>query len=91
LPGPETQERVDDSKCSDQGRTSGHYGWYFLAIGAAGSNTTRSIPAVGKPLTGGVTTIPKGATAKTGAPVKGSGTVSRGGFGGTAKGGTSGG
>lgn len=86
-----TQERVDDSKCSEAGRGGSYYGWYFLPMGAADSGSTRSIPAVGSKLSGGATTIPQGATAKTGAPVKGSGTVSRGGFGGSAKGGSSGG
>jgi hypothetical protein len=86
-----TQDRVEDSKCSDQGRDSTYYGWYFLPLGTVGSNTTHSIPAVGTKLSGGVTTIPQGATSKTGAPVKGTSSVSRGGFGGSAKGGSSGG
>lgn len=86
-----TQDRVEDSKCSDQSRGSTYYGWYFLPLGTSGSNTTRSIPAVGAKLSGGVTTIPQGATVKSGTPVKGSSTVSRGGFGGSAKGGGSGG
>lgn len=86
-----TKQRVEDDKCSDQGRSSGHYGWYFLPMGNSGSTTSRSIPAVGAPLSGGVDSIPSGATAKSGVSSKGSTAVSRGGFGGTAKGGSTGG
>ncbi|KIA72685.1 hypothetical protein ANMWB30_24530 [Arthrobacter sp. MWB30] len=86
-----TQERVDDSKCSDEGRSGGYYGWYFLPMGSSGSTTARSIPAVGSKLTDGVTSIPEGASSKAGAPAKGSSAVSRGGFGGSAKGGSTGG
>lgn len=86
-----TQQRVEDDKCSDQGRSSGHYGWYFLPMGNSGSNTPRSIPAVGSPLAGGVTSVPQGASTRSGTPSKGSTAVSRGGFGGTAKGGSAGG
>ncbi|WP_227471703.1 tRNA-dihydrouridine synthase [Paenarthrobacter sp. YJN-5] len=86
-----TQQRVEDDKCSDQGRSSGHYGWYFLPMGSSGSADSRSIPAVGAPLTGGTDSIPSGATAKSGVSSKGSTGVSRGGFGGTAKGGSTGG
>lgn len=86
-----TQQRVEDEKCSDQGRSSGHYGWYFLPMGSSGNTTPRSIPAVGAPLAGGVTSIPQGATSRSGVSSKGSTAVSRGGFGGTAKGGSTGG
>lgn len=83
-----TQQRVEDDKCSDQGRSSGHYGWYFLHMGNSGSTSARSVPAVGAPLTGGATSIPQSATSKSGVTSKGSTAVSRGGFGGTAKGGS---
>lgn len=75
------QQRVDDSKCSDQGRASGHYGWYFLPMGSAGSTASRSLPAVGDKVSGGTESIPSGSTAKSGVPSKGSSSVSRGGFG----------
>jgi hypothetical protein len=86
-----TNQRVEDDKCSDQGRSSGHYGWYFLPMGNSGSTTSRSLPAVGAPLSGGVDSIPSGATAKSGISSKGSSAVSRGGFGGSVKSGSIGG
>ncbi|HEX9226380.1 MAG TPA: tRNA-dihydrouridine synthase [Arthrobacter sp.] len=86
-----TQQRVDDDKCSDQGRSSGHYGWYFLPMGSSGSTSARSVPGVGSPLSGGITSIPSGATAKSGVSSKGASAVSRGGFGGSVKGGSIGG
>lgn len=86
-----TKQRVEDDKCSDQGRSSGHYGWYFLNMGSRGSNSSRNVPAVGAPLTGGVDSIKSGATSKSGVSSKGTNSVSRGGFGGTAKGGSTGG
>lgn len=86
-----SEMRAEDDKCSEQGRSSGHYGWYFLPMGGNGSTESRSLPAVGAPLTGGATSLPTGATAKSGTPAKGSPSVSRGGFGGSAKGGSSGG
>ena len=81
-----TNQRVEDDKCSEAGRSSGHYGWYFYGMGSSGSTTRQTLPTVGAPLTGGVTSIPQGATSKTGVPTKGSTTVARGGFGGSAKG-----
>jgi hypothetical protein len=85
----ETNNRVEDVNCdSSQARGSGHFGWYFLPMGIAGSRTSRSIPGVGSSLSGGVTSIPSTATSKSGAPSKGSSAVSRGGFGGSAKGGS---
>lgn len=78
-----TNERVEDDKCSDQGRSSGYYGWYFYGMGAPGSTTPRSLPAVGAPLSGGVTTLPPGSTAKSGVSSKGHTAVARGGFGGS--------
>ncbi|WP_422759029.1 tRNA-dihydrouridine synthase [Paenarthrobacter sp. C1] len=85
-----TQQRVEDDKCSDQGRSSRHYGWYFLPMGSSGSTDSRSIPEVGAPLSGGTDSIPPGATAKSGVATKGPTSVSRGGFGGSAKGSTGG-
>jgi hypothetical protein len=86
-----TKQRVEDEKCSDKGRSSGHYGWYFLPMGNSGSTSSRYLPSVGAPLAGGVDSIPPGATSKSGTPAKGATSVSRGGFGGTAKGGSTGG
>lgn len=85
------QQRVEDSKCSDQGRSSGHYGWYFLPMGSSGSTATRSIPGVGSTLSGGTESIPSGSTAKSGISSKGSTSVSRGGFGSSVGGGHAGG
>jgi hypothetical protein len=85
----QTNNRVEDVNCdSSDARSSGHFGWYFLPMGVGGSRTTRSIPGVGTPLSGGVTSIPSTATSKSGTPSKGSSSVSRGGFGGSAKGGS---
>ena len=82
-----TESRVDDDKCSDQGRSSGAYGWYFFNIN---SGSSKNVTAVGSRLTGGSTTAPSSGSVKSGVAPKG-GTVSRGGFGGSAKGGSSGG
>lgn len=73
-----TKMRADDSKCSNQGRGSTLYGWYFIA-----TNTDKRVPPIGEKLSGGVTSIPKTATSKSGVSGKGIGTVSRGGFGGS--------
>jgi hypothetical protein len=86
-----SKQRVEDDKCSDQGRSSGHYGWYFLPMGSSGSTTSRSVPGVGSALSGGTESIPSGATSKSGISSKGSTSVSRGGFGGSVKGGSIGG
>ncbi len=75
-----SESRVEDNNCSDQGRSSGSYGWYFFS-----TQSTSPVPAVGSRLSGGTATLPSGSTAKSGTPSKG-GTVSRGGFGTTAKG-----
>jgi hypothetical protein len=78
-----TQQRTEDKNCeSSSGRSGGAYGWYFYQMG----NSSRSLPAVGQPLAGGVTSLPSGKSAKSGVAVKGSPSVSRGGFGGSAKG-----
>lgn len=79
-----TQERAEDDRCSDQGVSSGLYGWYFLAMGSG----RRGIPAVGSGLSGGTTSIPSGATSRSGVASDGS-SVSRGGFG-SSNGGTGG-
>ena len=79
--------RVEDDKCSDQGRSSGAYGWYFFHMNSGSSST---VPAVGTKLSGGSKTAPTSGTVKSGVTPKG-GTVSRGGFGSSSKGGSSGG
>jgi hypothetical protein len=80
-----TQQRTDDKNCnSESGRSGGAYGWYFLPMGSS----NRSVPGVGQSLSGGTTSIPSNATSKSGVPSKGSSAVSRGGFGGSAKGGS---
>lgn len=77
----DTETRVEDSKCSEEARGSGHYGWYFYQM----SGSSQTLPAVGQKATGGVTKVPAGKSAKTGVTSKG-GTISRGGFGTSAKG-----
>jgi hypothetical protein len=85
----ETGERVEDTNCgnsSGAGRSSALYAWYFYSRGA-------SVPGVGQNRSGYPSftkTVPSGAKASTGYSTKG-GTVSRGGFGGSAKGGSTGG
>lgn len=83
----ETGERVQDANCnSSAGRGGGIYAWYFFSRGAF-------VPAVGQNRSTApnyTRTVPSGAKASTGYSTKG-GTVSRGGFGTTAKSGTSGG
>lgn len=78
-----TEQRVEDTNCSDKGRSGGHYGWYFYPSGS-------NVPAVGSRLSGGTTSVPAGKSAQKGFTSKG-GTVSRGGFGSSAKGGGMGG
>jgi len=79
--------------CSEDGRSSTATGWYFLPMmtgnGSSGSHVT-SVPAVGHKVSGGVTTLPSAKTAKSGVSSKG-GSITRGGFGGSAKGGSFGG
>ena len=83
----ETGERVDDTQCnSSAGRGGGLYAWYFYSRGA-------SVPGIGQNRStypGYTSTIPSGAKASTGYSTKG-GTVSRGGFGSSSKGGSTGG
>ncbi|WP_374200319.1 Tat pathway signal protein [Arthrobacter sp. M4] len=82
----QTGERVDDANCgSSEGRGSGAYAWYFYSRGA-------SVPAVGQNRSSypsATKTVPSGAKTSTGYSTKG-GTVSRGGFGGSAKSGSGG-
>ncbi|WP_211876807.1 Tat pathway signal protein [Pseudarthrobacter albicanus] len=85
----ETGERVEDTNCgnsSSAGRSSALYAWYFYSRGA-------SVPGVGQNRSGYPSytkTVPSGARPSTGYSTKG-GTVSRGGFGGSSKGGSTGG
>jgi hypothetical protein len=85
----DTGERVEDTQCdnsSTDGRSSGIYAWYFYSRGA-------SVPGVGQNRSAYpayTRTVPSGAKASTGYSTKG-GTVSRGGFGGSSKGGSTGG
>ena len=81
----ETGERVEDTQCnSTAGRGGGLYAWYFYARGA-------TVPAVGQNRANYPSftkTVPQGAKTSTGYSTKG-GTVSRGGFGSSSKGGGS--
>lgn len=83
----ETGERVEDRNCdSSAGRSGGIYAWYFYSRGA-------SVPSIGQNRSTApnyTRTIPSGAKAASGYSSKG-GTVSRGGFGTSAKSGSSGG
>ncbi|WP_458111667.1 Tat pathway signal protein [Arthrobacter sp. R1-13] len=82
-----TGERVEDTQCnSSAGRGGGLYAWYFYSRGA-------NVPPVGQNRTSYpnfTRSIPEGAKASTGYSTKG-GTVSRGGFGSSSKGGSTGG
>jgi hypothetical protein len=81
----ETGERVEDTNCgSSAGRAGGLYAWYFFSRGAY-------VPPVGQNRSTSpnfTRTIPSDAKASTGYSTKG-GTVSRGGFGSSSKGGGS--
>ena len=83
----ETGERVEDTQCnSSAGRSGALYAWYFYSRGA-------SVPGVGQNRSSYpsyTSTVPSGAKASTGYSTKG-GTVSRGGFGSSSKGGSTGG
>jgi hypothetical protein len=83
----ETGERVEDTQCnSSAGRSGALYAWYFYSRGA-------SVPAVGQNRSTAPNfsrSVPSGAKASTGYSTKG-GTVSRGGFGSSSKGGSTGG
>ncbi|GAA0292364.1 hypothetical protein GCM10009528_06580 [Kineococcus aurantiacus] len=70
-----THQRVDDDRCDDDGGRVGGLGWVYFASG------TRA-PALGARVSGGTTTLPKGAAlTRGGVPGEGA-TISRGGFGG---------
>lgn len=86
-----TEKRVEDDKCSEEGRSSGYAGWYFFPMGTSSSTKSHSIPSVGSKLSGGTVSIPEKASAKAGVSDKGSTKVTRGGFGSGAKGGSTGG
>lgn len=83
----ETGERVEDTQCnSSAGRAGGLYAWYFFSRGAY-------VPPVGQNRSTApnfTRTIPSDAKASTGYSTRG-GTVSRGGFGSSSKGGSTGG
>jgi hypothetical protein len=83
----QTGERVEDTQCtSTAGRSGALYAWYFYARGA-------SVPAVGQNRSAYPSftrTVPQGAKTSTGYSSRG-GTVSRGGFGSSSKGGSTGG
>lgn len=83
----ETGERVEDTNCgSSAGRSSGVYAWYFYSRGS-------SVPGLGQSRSSYpnyTRNVPSGAKTSSGYSTKG-GTVSRGGFGGSSKGGSSGG
>jgi hypothetical protein len=83
----ETGERVEDASCdSSAGRGGGIYAWYFFSRGSF-------VPAIGQNRSTAPNysrTVPSGAKASTGYSRQG-GTVSRGGFGTSAKSGSGGG
>ncbi|MEE2528319.1 Tat pathway signal protein [Pseudarthrobacter sp. J75] len=83
----ETGERVEDTQCqSSAGRSGALYAWYFYSRGGM-------VPAIGQNRSTApdfTRTVPPGAKASTGYSPQG-GTVSRGGFGGSSKGGSTGG
>ncbi|MFE4838032.1 Tat pathway signal protein [Arthrobacter sp. NPDC056691] len=83
----QTGERVEDTQCnSSAGRGGALYAWYFYARGA-------SVPGIGQNRTAYpnfTRTVPQGAKTSSGYSSKG-GTVSRGGFGSSSKGGSTGG
>ncbi|WP_247826571.1 tRNA-dihydrouridine synthase [Arthrobacter antioxidans] len=85
-----TQERVEDSKCSEEGRSSSHFGWYFLPMVLNSSGSSTVIPRVGGKVSGGTTSIPSGTTARNGFAGDGQ-SVTRGGFGSSVKSGGNGG
>ena len=92
---PRTEQRVDDDLCDDDDRRGGG-GFAFFYFGGINSGRSYAVPAVGQSYrnSGGTTTRPPGVTQTRGispsggSVAKGSGAVSRGGFGGS---GTSGG
>jgi hypothetical protein len=93
---PKTEIRVEDERCDDgSGGGSGLGGFAFLYFGGLNGGARYNVPPVGGSTVGagGTTVRPPGTTqtrgiSKAGGSVfKGSPTVSRGGFGGSSKGG----
>ena len=88
----ETQQRVPDDQCGDD-RASGGIGaspflWYFLGTTVGG----RGFPGIGQRIpAGGTYTTPSSGSYRRGGVPSGGGAVSKGGFGGGTKGGSSGG
>lgn len=70
-----TEKRLPDDDCNNHG---GSAHWYYLPLGSS----SRTIPAVGQPATGGSDSLPSGKTAARGISSDGD-SVSRGGFGGS--------
>ncbi|WP_279366968.1 tRNA-dihydrouridine synthase [Microbacterium testaceum] len=70
-----TQKRLPDDDCNNHG---GSAHWYYLPLGSS----SRTVPAVGQPATGGSDSLPSGKTAARGISSDGD-SVSRGGFGGS--------
>lgn len=70
-----TEKRLPDDDCNNHG---GNAHWYYLPLGSS----SRTVPAVGQPATGGSDSIPSGKTAARGISSDGD-SVSRGGFGGS--------
>jgi len=70
-----TEKRLPDDDCNNHG---GSAHWYYLPLGSS----SRSVPAVGQPATGGSDSLPSGKTAARGISSDGD-SVSRGGFGGS--------
>ncbi|OZD30941.1 tRNA-dihydrouridine synthase [Rhodococcus sp. 06-1477-1B] len=70
-----TEKRLPDDDCNNHG---GSAHWYYLPLGSS----SRTVPAVGQPATGGADSLPSGKTAARGISSDGA-SVSRGGFGGS--------
>jgi hypothetical protein len=87
----QTQQRVPDDECGDD-RASGGIGaspflWYFLGTAVGG----RGFPGIGQRVpAGGTYTTPSSGSYRRGGVPAGGGTVSKGGFGGGTKAGSSG-
>ena len=72
----ETQQRVEDEQCDDDGVRSGRHGWYFFPVGVLAP------PIGGRVGRGSFSAPPRNAPAYRGGIPAGGGAVSRGGFGG---------
>lgn len=85
---PQTDVRLDDDECDDDGRAHGG-AWYYF--GGIRSGSTYVVPRVGGTATGGTfsepsgTVVRGGVSAAGGSLAGGSSTVSHGGFGGSSK------